>query len=97
MTYDIKQSGERIRQLRKQNGYTQEALAGELNMDRSVLSRIEVGKYACSIDSLAQISIFFGVSLDYLVFGKVQDDDTERLREYVTDLIQHLEHFKESL
>ena len=97
MTYDIKQSGERIRQLRKQSGYTQEALAEELNIDRSVLSRIEVGKYACSIDFLAQISIFFGVSMDYLVFGKVQDNDTERLRESVANLIQQLEHFKKSL
>ena len=97
MIYDIKQIGERIRQIRKQNGYTQETLAGKLNMDRSVLSRIEAGKYACSIDSLAQISIFFNVSLDYLDFGKVQDPDTMRMRASVVDLIQHLEHFKESL
>ena len=94
MIYDIKQIGERIRQIRKQIGYTQETLAGKLNMDRSVLSRIEAGKYACSIDSLAQISIFFNVSLD---FRKVQGPDTMRLRESVVDLIQHLEHFKENL
>ena len=77
MHYDIEKCGERIRQLRKQKGYTQEALAGELNMDRSVLSRIEVGKYSCSIDFLAQISVLFGASLDYLVFGKVHIQDTE--------------------
>lgn len=56
MNYDMKKCGERIRQIRKQHGYTQEGLAGELNMDRSVLSRIEVGKYACTIDFLAQIA-----------------------------------------
>ena len=32
-----------IRHIRKQNGYTQEQLAEEPNMDRSVLSRIEAG------------------------------------------------------
>lgn len=97
MHYDIEKCGERIRQLRKQKGYTQEALAGELNMDRSVLSRIEVGKYSCSIDFLAQISVLFGASLDYLVFGKVHIQDTEQLKESVIALIQQLEHFKEHI
>lgn len=97
MNYDMKQSGKRIRQLRKGNGYTQEELAVKLNMDRSVLSRIEAGKYACSIDFLAQVSILFGVSLDFIVFGKSQNDNVERLRESVAKIIQCLEHFKESI
>ena len=70
MNYDLKRSGERIRQLRKKKGYTQEELAQALNMDRSVLSRIEAGKYACSVDILAQMSCFFNVSLDYLVLDR---------------------------
>lgn len=97
MNYDMKKCGERIRQIRKQHGYTQEGLAGELNMDRSVLSRIEVGKYACTIDFLAQISVFFDVSLDYLVFGKVLGGDAARLKASVTGLIRHLEQFKGGL
>ena len=44
MNYDMKQSGERIQQLRIQHGYTQGELARELNVDRSYLSRIESGK-----------------------------------------------------
>lgn len=97
MNYDMKKCGERIRQIRKQHGYTQERLAGELNMDRSVLSRIEVGKYACTIDFLAQISVLFDASLDYLVFGMAQDKDASQLKASVTDLIRHLERFKGSL
>ena len=97
MNYDIEKCGERIRRLRKQNRYTQEELAEMLNMDRSVLSRIEVGKYVCTIDFLAQVSIFFDVSLDYLVFGKAQSRDTVRLKESVTDLIQYLECFKKTI
>ncbi len=97
MNYDIEKCGERIRQLRKQNGYTQEELAEELSIDRSVLSRIEVGKYASSIDFLAQVSIFFGVSLDYLVFGKAQGRNTSQLKESVTGLIRYLEHFNENI
>ena len=97
MNYDIERCGERIRQIRKQNGYTQEGLAEVLNMDRSVLSRIEVGKYACTINFLIQISALFSVSLDYLVLGKSQSQDTEQLKASVTDLIQYLEHFKETI
>ena len=44
MNYDINRSGAYIRQLRIQRGYTQEMLATELNIDRSLISHIEVGK-----------------------------------------------------
>lgn len=97
MGYDMKRSGERIRQLRIQNVYTQEVLASKLNISRSVLSRIEAGKYACSIDILAQISIFFDVSMDYLVFGKTQNQNAAGLKRDITNLILYLEHFKEHI
>lgn len=97
MGYDMRQSGGRIRQLRIQNGYTQEALASKLSINRSVLSRIEAGKYACSIDILAQISAFFDVSIDYLVFGKSQNQNATRLKDDITNLIFHLECFKECI
>ena len=94
MFFDQEKCGARIRQIRKQNSYTQERLAEELNMDRSVLSRIEAGKYVCGVDFLAQIAILFGVSLDFLVFGKVQNQETVHLKESITDLIRQLEQFK---
>ena len=46
MYYNIKESGERIRQLRVHNGYTQEMIAQALNIDRSLLSHVESGKKA---------------------------------------------------
>lgn len=94
---DQEKCGARIRQIRKQNGYTQEQLAEELNMDRSVLSRIEAGKYVCGVDFLAQIAIVFEVSLDFLVFGKIQKKETVHLKESIADLIRHLEQFKEGI
>lgn len=97
MDYDVNESGKRIRQLRKQNGFTQEEFAGRLNMDRSVLSRIESGKYACTIDFLVQVSSFFDVSMDYLVFGKEYGNKAVQLKASLTKLIQYLEHFKESI
>ena len=101
MAYDIKKSGERIRQLRIQNGYTQEKLAGVLNIDRSLLSHIEAGKRGCSVDLLIQLSDFFGISLDLLVLGKARAVSSENkrklLKSKLTELIEYLENLKESL
>lgn len=70
MAYNIKESGARIRQLRIQNSYTQEKLAGALNIDRSLLSHVEAGKRGCSIDLFVRLSEFFNVSLDLLILGE---------------------------
>ena len=54
MQYDLVRSGTTIRQLRIQNGYTQENLAKMLNIDRSFFSYIESGKRGCSVDRFAE-------------------------------------------
>ena len=102
MNYDTKRSGERIRQLRIHNGYTQEELSGLLNMDRSYYSRIESGKRGCSVDVLVHLSELLDVSLDYLVFGAnrcntITAADRSRLKEDIITLIDHLEKFRTAL
>jgi len=102
MYYDIKQSGERIRQLRIQSRNTQEALAKKLNIDRSLLSHIEAGKRGCSVDLLIQLSNFFGVSLDVLVLGKEQDmplsvKERQGLKSEIAALISRMAALQEKL
>lgn len=102
MAYDIKESGNRIRQLRRQSGYTQEILAQMLNIDRSYYSRIESSKSSCSVELFVHISEVFGVSLDYLILGKYNGDplnETERLlaKAEIEKLVIHLECFKGKL
>lgn len=99
MQYDMKKSGFNIRSIRIQEGYTQAELAKALNIDRSFLSCIESGKKGCSVDLLIQLSAFFHVSLDYLVFGSERDSRTEKekLKEDITRMIDYLERFKNSL
>ncbi len=95
MIYDIKRSGERIRQLRIQYGYTQEKLAGELNIDRSLLSHVEAGKRGCSVDLLIQLADIFDVSLDLLVLDK--EKSRSQLKADITELISRLETLKREL
>lgn len=102
MRYDMKKSGERIRQLRINNGLTQEQVAETLNISRSFYSRIETGEKGCSVDLLVQFSNLFRVSLDYIILGRYSSDllaDTDRtqLKKDIAKLVTHLEQFKISL
>ena len=102
MNYDMKHSGERIRQLRIKAGLTQEKIANELNIDQSFYGRIEAGKKGCSVDLFIQLSLMFGVSLDYLILGRYPDDLTTRadiaqMMTVIEELVDRLERFKESL
>ena len=98
MFYDIKTDGERIRQLRIQNQYTQETLAKKLNIDRSLLSHIETGKRGCTVDIFIQLSELFDVSLDLLILGKDHDSkNNERPKQELAQLINHLEAFRNGL
>ena len=102
MNYDIKQSGERIRQLRIRSGLTQEKTANALNIDQSYYGRIETGKRGCPVDLFVQLSDLFGVSLDYLIFGRSgsglpDDAAVAQLKSDIKNLMEQLERFKTSL
>ncbi len=99
MHYDIKQSGDRIRQLRIQNGYTQEGLAEKLNIDQSFLSRIESGRKGCSVDLFVQLSECFHMSLDALILGLETGNDTGRaqLKAQIAGVIDQLSQLQKQL
>ena len=96
MNYDMKKSGERIRQLRMKSGLTQEQVATALNVDRSYYNRLEAGKKGCSIDLFIQLSEQFHTSLDYLITGRylLESADKAQMKEDIKKLIEHLEQFK---
>lgn len=98
MNYNMKQSGERIRQLRIQKGYTQEALARDLNIDRSLLSHVEAGRRGCTVDLLIQLAAFFDVSMDWIVLGKEHGiSGRVQLKIDVAQMITRLEAFEKML
>ena len=61
---------EKLQQLRKQRGLTQEELARQLYVSRTAISKWESGRGIPSIDSLKAISKFFSLSLDDLLSGE---------------------------
>lgn len=58
---------EKLQELRKGRGLTQEELAKELFVSRTAVSKWESGRGYPSIDSLKEISRFFSVSIDELI------------------------------
>ena len=61
---------EKLQELRKQKGLTQEELAKALFVSRTAVSKWESGRGYPSIDSLKAISAFFSVSVDQLLSGE---------------------------
>ena len=60
---------EKLQNLRKQKGLTQEELAEALYVSRTAISKWESGRGYPSIDSLREIAKFFSVTIDELLSG----------------------------
>ena len=60
---------EKLQELRKKNGLTQEQLAEKLYVSRAAVSKWESGRGYPSIDSLKAIAAFYSVSIDELLSG----------------------------
>ncbi len=61
---------EKLQELRKNRGLTQEELAEALYVSRTAISKWESGRGYPSIDSLKEISRYFSVSIDDLLSGE---------------------------
>ena len=61
---------EKLQELRKSRGLTQEELAESLFVSRTAISKWESGRGYPSIDSLKEISRFFSVTIDELLSGE---------------------------
>lgn len=62
--------GEKLQNLRKSKGLTQEELAESLYVSRTAVSKWESGRGYPSIDSLKEIAAFFSVTVDQLLSGE---------------------------
>ena len=65
--------GEKLQQLRKSRGLSQEQLAAELDVSRQAVSKWECGDSAPDLDKLRAICTYFGVTTDYLIWEHEED------------------------
>lgn len=63
--------GEKLQQLRKQSGLSQEQLAARLTVSRQAVSKWELDETMPDTENVVQLSRLFGVSCDYLLRDEV--------------------------
>lgn len=82
---------EKLQELRKQKGLTQEELAELLYVSRTAISKWESGRGYPSIDSLKAIALFFSVTIDELLSGDkllhIAEHDHRQKEKYFRSLI----------
>lgn len=82
---------QKLQELRKQKGLTQEELAEALFVSRTAISKWESGRGYPSIDSLKAIANFFGVTVDTLLSGSelltAAEEDQKQLKTHLRDLV----------
>ena len=85
---------EKLQELRKQKGLTQEELAEILFVSRTAVSKWESGRGMPSIKYLKAISKFFAVTLDDLLSSEellvIAEDDHKQKEMHIRDLIYGL-------
>ena len=84
---------QQIESLRREKGWSQAELAKRLNISPSTIGMYEQGRREPSIDVLVAMSEEFGVTIDYLITGKVCTLTDPRLSEqadHVMDIISVL-------
>ncbi|MBE6903056.1 MAG: helix-turn-helix transcriptional regulator [Ruminococcaceae bacterium] len=82
---------EKLQELRKQKGFTQEELAEMLYVSRTAISKWESGRGYPSIDSLKRISKLFSVTVDELLSGEemlsIAEEDNKQKENHFKDLV----------
>ena len=85
---------EKLQELRKQRGLTQEELAEKLYVSRTAISKWESGRGYPNIESLKAISKFFSVTVDELLSSgevlTIAEEDNKRKEKHFRDLMYGL-------
>ena len=66
---------DKIVQLRKKNGWSQEELAAQLNVSRQAVSKWEGAQSVPDLDRILQMSALFGVTTDYLLKDEMEMEE----------------------
>ena len=78
MDIDYMKVGERVREKRKSEGFTQAQLAEEVDLSTEYICEIETGRKNASLAALARISAVLDVTVDELLYGGCSEDTSIR-------------------
>lgn len=77
---------DKLRELRKKKGISQQDLANDLNISRESISKYENGEQEASYDTLRRLSKYFNVSIDYLLNNNVNDCNISEIKSSLRNL-----------
>ena len=82
-----RQIGERIKQLRMENGFTRAELGDLVGLSLSGLAKIERGERTLTIQNLRNMNEVFQSSADYIIYG---EQYTEEEKEHQIQMIERI-------
>ncbi len=83
---NLREIGQRIAARRRQCGYTQEQMAGMMDVSIQMVSNLERGMKSIRIENLVKLCQILDVSTDYILTGKQTYQDSYGLAERIAGL-----------
>ncbi|AHN21533.1 helix-turn-helix domain-containing protein [Lysinibacillus varians] len=74
---------DRLRELRRERGYSQQDIARELNISRQAISKWENGKSYPDLDNLFLLSTFYNVPLDHFFCSDIRQNKVKSKKKYI--------------
>lgn len=75
---------EKLIQLRKKAGWSQEELAEQMNVSRQSVSKWEGAQSVPDLEKMVRLSRLFGVTTDYLLKDEIDEDDVSPVSEEIS-------------
>ncbi len=70
-----RETGNRLKKLREELGYTQEKFAELLDVSVTLYKKMEYGSYNISVRTMRRLKEITSISVDYLMFGEQKEFD----------------------
>lgn len=79
--------GERLKEYRKRNGLTQNAMAEKLSMPQSNYSRLEKGEQDIKLSMIENICVSLDISADWFLGFSDEYEDSNHALQFYTDIV----------
>lgn len=83
---NLQEIGQRIAMRRKQLGFTQEQMAGMMDVSIQMISNLERGVKSIRIENLIKLCQILDISTDYILTGKQTYQDSFKLANQIAAL-----------